>query len=240
MIKIRSSEGEEFTAYLSLPPAGKGPGLVLLQEIFGVNAHMRSVADSYAARGFVVACPDLFWRQEPGVQLTDKTDQEWQRAFELYQGLDEAKAVDDAKATLFHLRQHPACTGKVGAVGFCLGGKLAYLMATRSDVDCSVGYYGVGIESALTEAAHISHPLMLHIAERDKFCPPEAQAQIHQTLDTHPLVTLHDYPGQDHAFARAGGEHFNNEAAELANRRTLEFFLRHLGGEYVKRSPEAI
>jgi carboxymethylenebutenolidase len=241
MITIRSAEGEEFAAHLALPPGGTRPGLILLQEIFGVNAHMQSLADSYAAKGFVVACPDLFWRQEPGVQLSDKTDAEWQRAFELYQGLDVDKAVKDAATTLLFLRQHPACTGKVGAVGFCLGGKLAYLMATRSDVDCSVGYYGVDIESALTEAAHISHPLMLHIAERDKFCPPEAQAKIHAALDTHPLVTLHDYAGQDHAFARVGGEHFNKEAAELANLRTLEFFVRHLGGlEYVKRSPEAV
>lgn len=240
MITIRSAEGEEFAAYLSLPSSGRGPGLVLLQEIFGVNHYMRAVADGYAERGFVVACPDLFWRQEPGVQLTDKTDAEWQRAFELYQGLDETKAINDAKATLFHLRRHAACTGKVGAVGFCLGGKLAYLMATRSDVDCSVGYYGVNIESALTEAAQISHPIMLHIAERDKFCPPEAQAQIHEALDKHPLVTLHDYPDQDHAFARIGGVHFNEEAAELANLRTLEFFKRHLGGEYVKRSPETV
>ncbi|HET6893312.1 MAG TPA: dienelactone hydrolase family protein [Pyrinomonadaceae bacterium] len=230
MITIRSSESEEFAAYLSLPPAGKGPGLVLLQEIFGVNEHMRSVADWYAARGFLVVCPDLFWRQEPGVQLTDKTDAEWQRAFELYQGLDEDKAIKDAAAALAFLRQHSACTGKVGAVGFCLGGKLGYLMATRSDVDCSVGYYGVDIESALTEATHITHPLMLHIAERDKFCPPESQAKIHKALDTHPLVTLHDYPGQDHAFARVGGAHFNKDAAELANLRTLEFFLQHLGG----------
>src|SRR6266851_3465220 len=114
MITIRSSEGHEFSAYLALPSGpsgpsgGAGPGLVLLQEIFGVNPEMRAIADWYAARGFVVACPDLFWRQEPGVQLTDKTDQEWQRAMELYQGLDEAKAVDDAAATLAFLRQHPA------------------------------------------------------------------------------------------------------------------------------------
>jgi len=240
MLTIRSSEGEEFDAYLALPPGGTGPGLVLLQEIFGVNELMRNVADGYAARGFIVACPDLFWRQEPGVQLTDKTDAEWQRAFELYQGLDEEKAVEDAAATLALLRQHPACTGKVGAVGFCLGGKLAYLMATRSDADCSVGYYGVDIESALAEATRIHSPLMLHIAEKDQFCSPEAQAQIHEALDTHPLVTLHDYAGQDHAFARVGGAHFNKEAAELANLRTLEFFGRHLGGEHVKRSPEAV
>src|SRR6266550_3670484 len=205
MITIRSSEGEEFPAYLAVPsgPSGRErPGLVLLQEIFGVNRDMRTVADWYAARGFVVACPDLFWRQEPGVQLTDHSNQEWQRAMELYQGLDEVKAVADAAATLAFLRQYPSCTGKVGAVGFCLGGKLVYLMATRSDPDCSVGYYGVGIESALAEASRISCPMMLHVAGRDQFCPPSAQAQIHQMLDKHPRTTLHVYAEQDHAFAR--------------------------------------
>jgi carboxymethylenebutenolidase len=199
-----------------------------LQEIFGVNRDMRAVADWYAARGFVVACPDLFWRQEPGVQLTDGRDEDRQRAFELYQGLDEAKAVEDAAATLAFLRQHPACTGKVGTVGFCLGGKLAYLMATRSDPDCAVGYYGVGIESDLAEAPNISCPTMLHIAGADKFCPPSAQEQIHQTLDTHPLTTLHVYTEQGHAFGRAGSAHFDAQAAELAHLRTLEFFVRHL------------
>ncbi len=230
MITIRSSDGDEFGAYLALPPTGNGPGLVLLQEILGVNQDMRAVADWYAARGFVVACPDLFWRQEPGVQLSDKIDAEWQRAFELYQGLDEAKAVDDAAATLQFLRQHPACTGKAGSFGFCLGGKLAYLMATRSDPDCSVGYYGVGIEKALTEAARIGSPTMLHIAGQDEYCPPAAQEQIHQALDTHPKVTIHVYPNQDHGFARVGSAHFDAQAAELANLRTLEFFVRHLGG----------
>src|SRR5262249_48652963 len=161
------------------------------------------------ARGFVVICPDLFWRQQPGIQLTDKTQEEWNRAFQLYQGLDEAKAVEDAAAAMAYLRQHPACTGKVGAVGFCLGGKLAYLIAVRFNPDAAVGYYGVGIESALNEAANLHCPLMLHIASEDKFCPPAAQAQIHAALDANPLVTIHDYTGRDHAFARIGGEHFD-------------------------------
>ena len=246
MITISSSEGEEFAAYLALPSGpsgpsgGEGPGLVLLQEIFGINRDMRAIADWYAARGFVVACPDLFWRQEPGVQLTDHSDAEWQRAMELYQGLDEAKAVGDAAATLAFLRQHPACSGKVGAVGFCLGGKLAYLMATRADPDCSVAYYGVGIESALAEAARISCPTMLHMAGRDQFCPPSAQAQIHQALDTNPLMTLHVYTEQDHAFARPGGAHFDAHAAELANLRTLEFFVRHLSGPAATNAPQRL
>ncbi len=240
MIAIRSSAGEEFAAYLSFPPAGNGPGLVLLQEIFGVNRDMRAIADWYAERGFVVACPDLFWRQEPGIELTDQTDEEWQRAFELYQGLDEAKAVEDAAATLTFLRGNPACNGKVGAVGFCLGGKLAYLLATRFDPDAAVGYYGVGIENALTEADNINCPTMLHIAAQDKFCPPEAQAKIHQALDTHPLITIHDYPDQDHVFARTGGQHFDARSAELANLRTLEFFVRNLGGSQAWSSPEKL
>lgn len=230
MTTIKAFDGGEFDAYLALPASGRGPGIVLLQEIFGVNRDMRSIADWYAARGFVVICPDLFWRQEPGVQLTDQTDAEWQRAFELYKGLDEAKAVDDAGAALKYLRAHPACTGKAGAVGFCLGGKLAYLIATRYDTECSVGYYGVGIENALDEIDNLHGSLMLHIAKLDQYCSPDAQAKIHAAFDANPRVTLHDYEGQDHAFARAGGAHYNAAHAELANLRTLEFFMRHLSG----------
>ncbi len=230
MITINSFDGGQFDAYLALPPGNFGPGIVLLQEIFGVNQEMRRIADWYAERGFVVLCPDLFWRQQPGIQLTDQTDAEWQRAFELYKGLDEAKAVDDAGAALEVLRNHPACNGKVGAVGFCLGGKLAYLIATRYSPDCSVGYYGVGIENALAEIANLKGNLMLHIAELDQFCSAEAQAKIHAAFGQNVNVTIHDYAGQDHAFARVGGAHFNAASAELANLRTLEFFARHLNG----------
>ena len=230
MTTITSFDGDTFDAYLALPPGKSGPGIVLLQEIFGINEVMRSIADWYAQRGFVVICPDLFWRQERGVQLTDQSEAEWKRAFELYQGLDEAKAIEDAASAMAYLRAHPACSGKVGAVGFCLGGKLAYLLAVRHAPDSSVGYYGVGIENALGEAEKLRNPLMLHIAKKDQFCPPEAQASIHNALDNNPLVTLHDYDGQDHAFARAGGAHFDAASAELANLRTLEFFARHLSG----------
>jgi carboxymethylenebutenolidase len=230
MITIKAFDGGEFAAYLALPAVGKGPGIVLIQEIFGVNDVMRDIADRYAELGFVVLCPDLFWRQQPGIELTDQTDAEWARAFELYKGLDEAKAVDDAAATMNTLRAHRACTGKVGAVGYCLGGKLSYLLAVRYDPDCAVGYYGVGIENALHEANNLRGPLVLHIAGKDQFCPPEAQAQIHAALDSHPLVTLYDYPQDDHAFARVGGAHYSPASAELANLRTLESFVRHLHG----------
>jgi carboxymethylenebutenolidase len=228
---IKSFDGGEFGAYLSLPAGGFGPGIVVLQEIFGVNQVMRDVCDWYAAHGFVAICPDLFWRQEPGVDITDKTEAEWQKAFQLYQGLDEAKAVEDSAATMQFLRQHSACSGRVGAVGFCLGGKLAWLLSARFKPDCAVGYYGVGIEKALNEASGLASPLMLHIAGKDKFCPPEAREQIHAALNANSLVTIHDYPEQDHAFGRLGGEHYDAAAAELAHLRTLEFVVRHLAGE---------
>jgi len=228
MTTINSFDGGQFDGYLALPASGVGPGIVVLQEIFGVNAFVRGVADWYAARGFVALCPDLFWRQERGIQLTDQTSEDWEKAFALYQGLDEAKAVDDSAAAVAFLRKHPSCNGSVGAVGFCLGGNLAYLLSVRYAPDCAVGYYGVSIEKSLAEARQLGSPLLLHIAGQDQYCPPEAQTQIHLALDAHPLVTICDYPGQDHAFGRPGGEHYNASAAELAHLRTLEFFVRNL------------
>lgn len=226
---IKSFDGGEFDAYVSLPASGYGPGIVVLQEIFGINQYLRDVADWYAAHGFVAVVPDLFWRIQPGIELTDKGD-DWKKAIELYQRIDEAKAVEDSAAALDFLRRHSSCSGRVGALGFCMGGNLAYLLSARFKPDCAVGYYGVGVEKSLDEAKNLAGPLMLHIAELDKFCPPEAQAQIHAALDTNPLVTLHDYPGMDHAFARTGGEHYDADKAELANLRTLEFFVSHLAG----------
>jgi len=230
MITLKSFDGDEFDAYLALPAGGYGPGIVVLQEIFGVNEYMRQVADWYAAHGFVAMVPDLFWRQEPGIQLTDQTEAEWQKAFELYQGLDEVKAVEDSAAAIEFLRKHPACNGRVGAVGFCLGGNLAWLLSVRFKPDCAVGYYGVGIEKSLNEASGLASPLMLHIAGKDDHCPPEAQKQIHAALDSNPLVTIHEYPESEHAFSRRGG-HYDPVAAELAHLRSLEFFVRNLAGE---------
>ena len=227
METIKSFDGGEFDAYLALPASGYGPGIVVLQEIFGVNDYMRSVADWYAAHGFVALCPDLFWRIERNVELTgDQFDQ----AIGFYQRLDETKAVEDSAAALDFLRKHTACSGRAGAVGFCLGGKLAYLLSVRFKPDCAVGYYGVRIEQSLDEAKNLSAPLLLHIAGRDKFCPPEAQRQIHAALDSNPLATIYDYPEMDHAFGRPGGEHYDAAAAELANLRSLEFFVSNLAG----------
>ncbi len=227
-ISLAAADGGSFGAYLASPASGSGAGIVVLQEIFGINEVMRDLADGYAAAGYFAIVPDLFWRQEPGVQITDKTEAEWARAFELYQGFDEGLGIKDAAVALDHLRGVPGCSGKVGCVGYCLGGKLAYLMATRSTVDGSVGYYGVGIEGALDEAANIGKPLMLHIAEKDGFVPAEAQAAVRVALGDNPLVTIHDYPGVDHAFARIGGEHFAEAEAALANRRSADFLAHHL------------
>lgn len=228
---IKTPDGT-FSAYVAGPKgvaAGKKvPGILVIQEIFGVNKVMRDLCDGFAAQGYVALCADLFWRQQPGIQITDKTEAEWKRAFELYQGFNEAKGVQDLIASLDHLRNLPECNGKAGSVGYCLGGKLAYLMATRSSVDASVGYYGVGIENALNEASAITKPLLLHIAAEDQFVPKEAQDKIKTALGRIGAVTLQVYPGCDHAFARVGGAHWNGDAAKQANERTAAFFAKHL------------
>ncbi len=224
-ITIRGPDGE-FSAYLAVPATTPGPGIVVAQEIFGVNQVMREVCDWLAREGFVACCPDIFWRIEPGIQLTDKSEAEWARAFELFGLFDADKGIEDLKATLAQLRGHEACNGKVGSVGYCLGGKLAYLMATRSDADCNVGYYGVGLAELLGEAGNISTPLLLHLASKDQFVPADAQEKIKAGLSDNSNVTLHVYEGQDHAFARLGGDHYDKISADLANGRSIE----HLKG----------
>lgn len=226
-ITINGPDGS-FSAYLATPKGGTGPGIVVAQEIFGVNQVMRDCADWLASEGFVALVPDLFWRIEPGIQITDKTEEEWKKAFELFGKFDADKGMEDIQVTITHLRGLDACTGKVGTVGYCLGGFLAYLAATRTDSDASVGYYGVRIPECLDEAKNIKKPLMLHVATKDEFVPPEAQQQMHAGLDGNALVTLHDYQGNDHAFARVGGAHYDKAAADLANGRTIDFFKQNL------------
>jgi len=220
-ITITGPDGQ-FSAYA----AGSGPAIVVLQEIFGVNHVMRAICDDLADQGWLAICPDLFWRIEPGIQITDKTDAEWKQAFDLFGKFDVDAGLKDIAATVEYARR--AGTGKVGALGYCLGGQLAYLTACRTDADAVVGYYGVNIQTRLDEAAHISNPLMLHVAGKDEYVPAEAQAQIHAALDDHPHVTIHDYPDRDHAFARVGGAHYHAPDADLANTCTRAFFQTHL------------
>lgn len=224
---IKTDDGQ-FAAYVARPNNPKAPAIVVIQEIFGVNAVMRGVCDELAAAGFLAVCPDLFWRIEPGVDITDQSEAEWKKAFELYNAFDVDAGVKDIAATIDQVRALPDVNGKVGAVGFCLGGLLAYLTATRTDADASVAYYGVGIEKHLGEADKLAHPLLVHVAEEDQFVPKEAQALILAQLKNHPQVQLFTYPGRDHAFARQGGEHYDAADAKLAGGRTLSFFQQHL------------
>jgi carboxymethylenebutenolidase len=229
-IKIKSLDEREFGAYYAAPASQRGAGIIVIQEIFGVNVAMRKICDDFAAKGYLAVCPDLFWRQQPGVQLTDKTPAEWDRAFELYKGFDVEAGVRDLLATLAHIRAMKGCSGKVGAVGSCLGGKLAYLMASRSDVDATVGYYGVGLDELLDEVHDIRTPLMLHFAALDKFSPAATREKILAGLKKNPVIEAYVYENVDHAFARPDGQNYNKQAAELANSRTAEFFAKNLQG----------
>ena len=224
-----STPDGSFDAYVALPAQTPAPGILVIQEIFGVNQVMRDICDGLAAQGYVACCPDIFWRIEPGIDITDKTEAEWARAFELFGAFDVEKGVEDLKASLAALRDHDATNGKAGTVGYCLGGKMAFLMATRSDADCNVSYYGVGLDELLGEAENITKPTLLHIASEDQFVPKEAQQKIKAALSGHPQVTLHVYEGQDHAFAREGGAHYDAEAAKLANERSAACFKQNLG-----------
>jgi carboxymethylenebutenolidase len=225
---INTKDGT-FGAYVARPSRAPAPAVVVIQEIFGVNQVMRDIADGLAGQGYLAICPDLFWRIEPGIDITDKSEAEWKRAFELFNAFDVDAGVEDIAATIDHIRRDPGCDGKVGAVGFCLGGQLAFLTAARTGVDASVAYYGVGLENRVGEAEKLTRPLLMHIAEEDQFVPKAAQQVILAALKDHPQIEIHTYPGCDHAFAREGGEHYNAEAAKLANGRTLSFFARTLG-----------
>ncbi len=224
-LTVEASDGSgSFGGYLSLPTSGTGPGLIVIQEIFGVNGVMRQITDDFASQGFVAFCPDIFWRLEPNIQITDQTEEEWQQAFDYFQRFDQEKGVEDLQAAVTALRADERTRTKIGAVGFCLGGRMAARMALDTDVDASVGYYGVGLDDFADRADEVRAPLMLHIAEEDGFVPKEAQQTVKDTLGRSPKVTIHSYPGKDHAFARKGGKHYDAAAASLALDRTMVHF----------------
>ena len=172
--------------------------------------------------------PRPFWRQQPGIQLTDKTPAEWDRAMELYNGFDVEAGARDLLSTIGYLRAMKVCNGKVGAVGYCLGGKLAFLISTRSDIDASVSYYGVGLDGMLDEIHEIRSPLLLHIAALDKFMPEPVQQKVLKAITRNSFITAHVYEGADHAFARPNGQNYVKAAADLANARTDQFFTQYL------------
>ncbi|MFY2845828.1 dienelactone hydrolase family protein [Achromobacter ruhlandii] len=230
-VTIASHDGQSFNAYLAVPAVGHGPGLVLCQEIFGINDFMRRTAQALAEEGYVVLAPDLFWRQQPGIQLTDGPA-DMPRAFELYQRFDVELGVKDIASTLAALRALPEQQGGAGVLGYCLGGKLAYLAACRTDADVAIGYYGVGIEDSLEEAANLRGRLVLHIAEQDGFCPPPARQRILEALGGKANVELYVYPGMDHAFARTGGAHYDKPSALMAHQRSMAALQRVIGPQF--------
>ena len=213
-------------AYVARPAGPAKAAIIVIPEIFGVNPGIRQKADKWAAQGYLAVAPDIFWRFAPGVELNPYVEAELQEAFGYFQQYDPTDGVYDIESTIKWIRGQGVA--KVGCAGYCLGGRLAYMAAARTDIDASVGYYGVMIDTMLDEAHHIANPLMLHIAGADHFVLPEAQAAIHAGLDDHPKVTLHDYPGLDHGFAAEMGDRRNEEGAQLADSRTEAFLAEHL------------
>jgi carboxymethylenebutenolidase len=223
-VKIDDSH---FDAYLACPAGPPKGGIVVIQEIFGVNGDIKATADWLAGEGYLALAPDLFWRQERNVSLTDGSQEEWQRAFALMNSYDGDVGVADVQAAIDYLRA--AGCAKVGTIGFCLGGRMVYLAACRTNGDAHASYYGVGIQDMLGEADNITAETLIHIAAQDEFVPKPAQAQIADGLRGRGHIHVHIYEGQDHAFARHNGMHYDADATALAHGRTLDMFARALG-----------
>jgi carboxymethylenebutenolidase len=225
---ITTAEGS-FDCYVARPDVvGTYPVIIVLQEIFGVNEGIRSIADSYAAKGYIAVAPDLFWRNAPGVQLWEGNEADVAKAFELYKSYDFDHGVRDIAATISAARTLEGASGKVGVTGYCLGGLMTYLSATRTDGDAFAAYYGGGTDQYLEEANDIGAPILYHLAGDDAYIKPDVQEQIKAALADKLDAEVHIYPGCDHAFARPGGSHYDEAAARLANSRTDEFFARTL------------
>lgn len=221
---IPTLEGDaSFGAYVARPEGAPKGAIIVIQEIFGVNPGIRQKCDKLAAEGWLAVAPDLFWRLKPGIELDPDVQAEFTQALDWMGQFDQDTGIRDIEATIHHIRRTLG-VAKVGCVGYCLGGRLAYMTAARTDIDASVGYYGVGIDGLLGEKHAIAKPLMLHIPTADGFVPPETQAAMHTALDDHPRVTLHDYEGLDHGFATETGLRRHEEAATLADSRTAAFF----------------
>jgi carboxymethylenebutenolidase len=222
-ITIDATDGSgSFTAYLAEPKHKPAGAVVLIQEIFGINDSMRETAAQLADQGFLVLAPDLFWRLEPGVELTDKSEAEFKRALDLMGRFDQDLGIADLRATLAVARTLPGANGRAGTMGYCLGGRLAFMMATRSDADVNVSYYGVGLDGLLGELGAVTSPLVLHIAGQDAFFPAEGRAKVIEAVAGNSLVHAFNYAHADHGFAREGGVHWDALSAVIANGRSAE------------------
>jgi len=231
MISIEPLDGAgSFSAYWAEPAGTPRAAIIVIQEIFGVNAGIQRKCDVLAEAGYLAIAPDLFWRLEPGILLDPDIPEQFQQALAWMGKFDQDAGVRDIEATIRAARARLGGDHrKVGAVGYCLGGRLAFMTATRTDVNASVGYYGVGIDGLLGEKHAIAHPVLLHIPEEDHFVDKAAQQRMHEGLDDHPKVTLCDYPGVDHGFATEFGKRRSEESAKLADERTAAFFAENLG-----------
>lgn len=218
----------QFDAYVARPKGIPKAAIIVIQEIFGVNEGIRTKCDNWAKAGYLCYAPDLFWRIEPHIELDPDVEAELQQGFELFGKFDQDQGIRDIEATIKAARAELGGTGKVGCVGYCLGGRLAFMAACRTDGDAFVGYYGVGIDELLNEQHAIGKPVLLHIPTADHFVSPEIQAAMHSGLADNRHVTLYDYEGLDHGFAAEMGNRRDDAAAQLADSRTAEFFLSHL------------
>ena len=225
-ISIQGRDGT-FNAYIARPRTLPSSAVVVLQELFGVNADIRKTCDELAEQGFVAVAPDLFWRQEPGVDLSVTSEADWRHGLRLYQAYDRDAGVRDIKDTLDAVAKLPECTGKVGVLGYCLGALMVFLTAVRHrGIDAAVAYHGGDTEKYLGEVDGLNTPLLMHLAEEDEFISKAAQAEIKAVLAKKPNTKVYSYPGQNHAFSRHNGTHYNAAAAALANGRTSEFLHR--------------
>ncbi len=225
-IKLRDGVMGAHVAYPERTPAG---AIIAIMEIWGVNDTMRGHAQEFAQAGFICLVPDLFWRQEPGVELSDKNPGDVQKAFDLYYEFDYDLGVQDMEDTAAFLKSHPLSNRKVGSVGYCLGGKLNYLMCCRNTkMECAVAYYGTYIEHHIKEAKNLGKPFMLHMAMKDRWVQAEVNEMLERRLSPNPLVTIHKYAEADHAFARHGSKVYRKADAERALALSLDFFRKHL------------
>jgi len=226
-ITIEGRDGA-FSAYITRPKTLPAPAVVVLHEVFGVNADIRKTCDELAEQDFVAVAPDLFWRQEPGVDLSVTSEPDWQHGLRLYQAYDRDAGAKDVKDTANVVSKLPECSGKVGVMGFCLGGLMTFLTAVRYGVDAAVVYHGGDTEKYLGEVNGLNAPLLMHLAEQDEFISKSAQAEIKKALATKTNATVYSYPGQNHAFSRHNGAHYNAAAAALAKGRTIDFLNQQL------------
>lgn len=225
MIDIASLDAKSFQGYLALPPTGTGPGIVLIQEIFGVNSHIKAVADQYALDGYVVLAPDLFWRQQPGVNL-GYSEADFGKAIGFMQKMDFALAIQDLTSTVAALRARPECTGKVASLGFCMGGLLSYLSAANAGVDAAVCYYPGSIENQLDQADKVQCPILIHFAEKDHYIAPAAVKAVQTRFADAKNAVIEVYPGVDHGFNCWERPAYDQKTSSLAHGLSLSFLAK--------------